>query len=230
MRIALLFGSHESRNAHRLSRTGCRIATVSTVLGAIVVALVDSARGGAIHEACTSAGVAFLIAACCSRASGSARDARDPRKPARREPSVGFGVAPLIFRDGSRMLFLGEPVSVQLIVGAVMLVARRRASAGAGEDGTPERDRAAIRVRVHSCFLGRAKVLRWSRGETSAARRSGRRRGCSAAPSCPRVSGRACAGVLRRHDALPFRGVGFLFGSRRLASRRLRGASPSYRR
>jgi drug/metabolite transporter (DMT)-like permease len=126
---------------------------------------------------------------------------------------VVFGVAPLISVTIA-LVFLGEPVSVPLIVGAVLIVAGGVELAR--ERGRPEHLRAigllyAFAVTV--LFSVRDNVLRWLSGSTPVPP------GVAAAASVlagaivvvavlgPRLQGRP-----RLHDALPFLGVGVLFG------------------
>jgi drug/metabolite transporter (DMT)-like permease len=211
---ALLFGAMSVGLRIGLSRhPGVELATVSTVLGALVVALVAALAEAPSRGVHVGGAWPFLLAGVLQPGIGQLLVTLAIRDAGASRASVVFGVAPLISVTIA-LLFLGEPVSVPLIAGAVLIVAGGVELAR--ERGRPEHLRAigllyAFAVTV--LFSVRDNVLRWlSRGTDVPP-------GVAAAAAVlggtvvilvvlgPRLRGR-----VRLHDALPFLGVGVLFG------------------
>ncbi len=211
---ALLFGGMSVGLRIGLSRhPGVELATICTVLGALAVALVAAAAEAPSRGVHAGGAWPFLLAGVLQPGIGQLLVTLAIREAGASRASVVFGVAPLISVTIA-LLFLGEPVSVPLIAGAVLIVAGGVELAR--ERGRPEHLRAigllyAFAVTV--LFSVRDNVLRWlSRGTDVPP-------GVAAAAAVlggtvvivavlgPRLRGRP-----RLHDALPFLGVGVLFG------------------
>jgi drug/metabolite transporter (DMT)-like permease len=211
---ALLFGAMSVGLRIGLSRhPGVELATVCTVLGALVVALVAAAAEVPSRGVHAGAAWPFLLAGLLQPGIGQLLVTLAIREAGASRASVVFGVAPLISVTIA-LLFLGEPVSVPLIVGAVLIVAGGVELAR--ERGRPEHLRAigllyAFAVTV--LFSVRDNLLRWLSRSTDVPP------AVAAAASIiggtvvilvvlgPRLRGRQ-----RLRDALPFLGVGVLFG------------------
>jgi drug/metabolite transporter (DMT)-like permease len=211
---ALLFGAMSVGLRIGLSRhPGVELATVCTVLGALVVALVAAAAEVPSRGVHAGAAWPFLLAGVLQPGIGQLLVTLAIREAGASRASVVFGVAPLISVTIA-LLFLGEPASVPLIVGAVLIVAGGVELAR--ERGRPEHLRAigllyAFAVTV--LFSVRDNLLRWLSRSTDVPP------AVAAAASIiggtvvilvvlgPRLRGRQ-----RLHDALPFLGVGVLFG------------------
>jgi drug/metabolite transporter (DMT)-like permease len=211
---ALLFGAMSVGLRIGLSRhPGVELATVCTVLGALVVALVAAAAEVPSRGVHAGAAWPFLLAGVLQPGIGQLLVTLAIREAGASRASVVFGVAPLISVTIA-LLVLGEPVSAPLIVGAVLIVAGGVELAR--ERGRPEHLRAigllyAFAVTV--LFSVRDNLLRWLSGSTDVPP------AVAAAASViggtvvilavlgPRLRGRQ--GL---HDALPFLGVGVLFG------------------
>jgi len=211
---ALLFGAMSVGLRIGLSRhPGVELATISTVLGALAVCLVAAAAETPSRGVHAGAAWPFLLAGVLQPGIGQLLVTLAIREAGASRASVVFGVAPLISVTIA-LLFLGEPVSVPLIAGAVLIVAGGVELAR--ERGRPEHLRAigllyAFAVTV--LFSVRDNLLRWlSRGTdvppgvAAAAAVLGGTVVILAALG-PRLRGR-----VRLHDALPFLGVGVLFG------------------
>jgi drug/metabolite transporter (DMT)-like permease len=211
---ALLFGAMSVGLRIGLSRhPGVELATVCTVLGALGVSLVTVAAEAPSRGVHAGAAWPFLLAGVLQPGIGQLLVTLAIREAGASRASVVFGVAPLISVTIA-LLFLGEPVSVPLIAGAVLIVAGGVELAR--ERGRPEHLRAigllyAFAVTV--LFSVRDNLLRWlSRGTDVPP-------GVAAAAAViggtvvilavlgPRLRGRQ-----RLQDALPFLGVGVLFG------------------
>jgi drug/metabolite transporter (DMT)-like permease len=211
---ALLFGAMSVGLRIGLSRhPGVELATICTVLGALAVSLVAAAAEAPSRGVHAGAAWPFLLAGVLQPGIGQLLVTLAIREAGASRASVVFGVAPLISVTIA-LLFLGEPVSVPLIAGAVLIVAGGVELAR--ERGRPEHLRAigllyAFAVTV--LFSVRDNLLRWlSRGTdvppavaAAAAVLGGTV--VILAVLGPRLRGRA-----RLHDALPFLGVGVLFG------------------
>jgi drug/metabolite transporter (DMT)-like permease len=211
---ALLFGAMSVGLRIGLSRhPGVELATICTVAGALAVALVAALAAAPARGIHAGAAWPFFLAGLLQPGIGQLLVTLAIREAGASRASVVFGVAPLISVTIA-LVFLGEPVSVPLIVGAVLIVAGGVELAR--ERGRPEHLRAigllyAFAVTV--LFSVRDNVLRWLSGSTPVPP------GVAAAASVlagtivvvavlgPRLQGRR-----RLHDALPFLGVGLLFG------------------
>ena len=211
---ALLFGAMSVGLRIGLSRhPGVELATVSTVLGALVVALVAAVAEAPSRGVHAGAAWPFLLAGILQPGIGQLLVTLAIREAGASRASVVFGVAPLISVTIA-LLFLGEPVSVPLIVGAVLIVAGGVELAR--ERGRPEHLRAigllyAFAVTV--LFSVRDNLLRWLSRSTEVPP------AVAAVASIvggtvvilavlgPRLRGRQ-----RLQDALPFLGVGVVFG------------------
>jgi drug/metabolite transporter (DMT)-like permease len=211
---ALLFGAMSVGLRIGLSRhPGVELATICTVAGALAVALVAALAEAPARGIHAGAAWPFFLAGLLQPGIGQLLVTLAIREAGASRASVVFGVAPLISVTIA-LVFLGEPVSVPLIVGAVLIVAGGVELAR--ERGRPEHLRAigllyAFAVTV--LFSVRDNVLRWLSGSTPVPP------GVAAAASVlagtivvvavlgPRLQGRR-----RLHDALPFLGVGLLFG------------------
>jgi DME family drug/metabolite transporter len=212
---ALLFGGMSVGLRIGLSRDpGVELATISTVLGALVVCLVAAAAETPSRGVHAGAAWPFLLAGVLQPGIGQLLVTLAISEAGASRASVVFGVAPLISVTIA-LLFLGEPVSVPLIAGAVLIVAGGVELAR--ERGRPEHLRAigllyAFAVTV--LFSVRDNLLRWlSRGTDVPP-------GVAAAAAVlggtvvilAALGPRLRSGRVRLHDALPFLGVGVLFG------------------
>jgi len=211
---AILFGGMSVGLRIGLSRhPSVEVATICTVLGALAVALVAAVAEAPSRGVHATAAWPFLLAGLLQPGIGQLLVTLAIREAGASRASVVFGVAPLISVTIA-LVFLGEPASVPLIVGAVLIVAGGVELAR--ERGRPEHLRAigllyAFVVTV--LFSVRDNLLRWlSRGTdvppgiAAAAAVLGGTIVILAALG-PRVRGRQRLG-----DALPFLGVGLLFG------------------
>ena len=211
---ALLFGGMSVGLRIGLSRhPGVELATICTVGGALAVGLAAAVAEAPSRGVHATAAWPFLLAGLLQPGIGQLLVTLAIREAGASRASVVFGAAPLI-SVSIALVFLGEPVSVPLIVGAVLIVAGGVELAR--ERGRPEHLRAigllyAFAVTV--LFSVRDNLLRWlSRGTevppgvaTAAALLGGMV--VIVAALGPRLRGRP-----RLHDALPFLGVGVLFG------------------
>ncbi len=211
---AILFGGMSVGLRMGLSRhSGVELATIATVLGALVVALTAAAAEAPSRGVHAGGAWPFLLAGVLQPGVGQLLVTLAIREAGASRASVVFGVGPLISVTIA-LVFLGEPVSVPLIVAAILIVAGGVELAR--ERGRPEHLRAigllyAFAVTV--LFSVRDNLLRWlSRGTEVPP-------GVAAAAAIlggtavilavlgPRLRGRR-----QLRDALPFLGVGVLFG------------------
>jgi drug/metabolite transporter (DMT)-like permease len=211
---ALLFGAMSVGLRIGLNRhPGVELATICTVGGALAIALIAALAEVPSRGVHAGAAWPFLLAGVLQPGIGQLLVTLAIREAGASRASVVFGVGPLI-SVSIALVFLGEPVSVPLIAGAVLIVAGGVELAR--ERGRPEHLRAigllyAFAVTV--LFSVRDNFLRWlSRGTEVPP-------GVAAAAAllggmvvilvalAPRLRGRQ-----RLHDALPFLGVGVLFG------------------
>jgi drug/metabolite transporter (DMT)-like permease len=211
---ALLFGGMSVGLRIGLSRhPGVELATICTVAGALAVGLIAAVAEAPSRGVHASAAWPFLLAGLLQPGIGQLLVTLAIREAGASRASVVFGAAPLV-SVSIALVFLGEPVSVPLIVGAVLIVAGGVELAR--ERGRPEHLRAigllyAFAVTV--LFSVRDNLLRWlSRGTdvppavaTTAALVGGTL--VIVVALAPRLRGRQ-----RLADALPFLGVGVLFG------------------
>jgi drug/metabolite transporter (DMT)-like permease len=211
---ALLFGAMSVGLRIGLGRhPGVELATVSTVLGALVVALVAAVAEAPARGVHAGGAWPFLLAGLLQPGIGQLLVTLAIREAGASRASVVFGVAPLISVTIA-LLFLGEPVSVPLIAGAVLIVAGGVELAR--ERGRPEHLRAigllyAFAVTV--LFSVRDNVLRWlSRGTDVPPGVAATAAVVGGTVVILAVLGPRLRGRVRLHDALPFLGVGVLFG------------------
>jgi len=211
---ALLFGGMSVGLRIGLSRhPGVELATICTVAGALAVALVAAIAEAPSRGVHAGAAWPFLLAGLLQPGIGQLLVTLAIREAGASRASVVFGAAPLVSVTIA-LLFLGEPASVPLIVGAVLIVAGGVELAR--ERGRPEHLRTIGLVyafAVTVLFSVRDNLLRWlSRGTdvppgvaTAAALIGGAI--VILVALAPRIRVRP-----RLHDALPFLGVGVLFG------------------
>jgi drug/metabolite transporter (DMT)-like permease len=211
---AILFGAMSVGLRIGLSRHGgVELATISTVLGALVVALVAALAEAPSRGVHAGGAWPFLLAGVLQPGIGQLLVTLAIREAGASRASVVFGVAPLISVTIA-LLFLGEPASVPLIVGAVLIVAGGVELAR--ERGRPEHLRAigllyAFAVTV--LFSVRDNVLRWlSRGTDVPPAVAAAAAVFGGTAVILAVLGPRLRGRVRLHDALPFFGVGVLFG------------------
>jgi drug/metabolite transporter (DMT)-like permease len=211
---AILFGAMSVGLRIGLSRHGgVELATISTVLGALVVALVAAPAEAPSRGVHAGGAWPFLLAGVLQPGIGQLLVTLAIREAGASRASVVFGVAPLISVTIA-LLFLGEPASVPLIVGAVLIVAGGVELAR--ERGRPEHLRAigllyAFAVTV--LFSVRDNVLRWlSRGTDVPPGVAATAAVVGGTVVILAVLGPRLRGRVRLHDALPFLGVGVLFG------------------
>jgi drug/metabolite transporter (DMT)-like permease len=211
---ALLFGGMSVGLRIGLSRhPGVELATICTIAGALAVALVAALAEAPSRGVHAGAAWPFLLAGLLQPGIGQLLVTLAIREAGASRASVIFGVGPLI-SVSIALVFLGEPLSAPLIVGAVLIVAGGVELAR--ERGRPEHLRTIGLVyafAVTVLFSVRDNVLRWlSRGTVVPP-------GVAATAAllggmlvillalAPRLRGRQLL-----HDALPFLGVGVLFG------------------
>jgi drug/metabolite transporter (DMT)-like permease len=211
---AALFGAMSVGLRMGLSRhPGVELATICTVLGALAVAVVVALAETPSRGVHPGGAWPFLLAGVLQPGIGQLLVTLAIREAGASRASVVFGVAPLISVTIA-LLFLGEPVSVPLIVGAVLIVAGGVELAW--ERGRPEHLRAIgllYAFAVTILFSVRDNVLRWLSGGTDvppavaavAALLGGTV--VILAVLGPRLRGR-----WDLHAAVPFLGVGVLFG------------------
>jgi drug/metabolite transporter (DMT)-like permease len=211
---AILFGAMSVGLRIGLSRHGgVELATISTVLGALVVALVAALAEAPSRGVHAGGAWPFLLAGVLQPGIGQLLVTLAIREAGASRASVVFGVAPLISVTIA-LLFLGEPASVPLIVGAVLIVAGGVELAR--ERGRPEHLRAigllyAFAVTV--LFSVRDNVLRWlSRGTDVPPGVAATAAVVGGTVVILAVLGPRLRGRVRLHDALPFLGVGVVFG------------------
>ena len=211
---ALLFGAMSVGLRIGLSRhPGVELATICTVLGALVVAFVAAAAEVPSRGVHAGAAWPFLLAGVLQPGIGQLLVTLAIREAGASRASVVFGVAPLISVTIA-LLFLGEPVSVPLIVGAVLIVAGGVELAR--ERGRPEHLRAigllyAFAVTV--LFSVRDNLLRWlSRGTDVPPAVAAAAAVLGGTVVILAVLGPRLRGRQSLHHALPFLGVGVLFG------------------
>jgi drug/metabolite transporter (DMT)-like permease len=211
---AALFGGMSVGLRIGLTRhPGVELATICTVLGALAVGLVAAVAEAPSRGVHAAAAWPFLLAGLLQPGIGQLLVTLAIREAGASRASVVFGVAPLISVTIALVL-LGEPVSVPLLVGAVLIVAGGVELAR--ERGRPEHLRTIGLVyafAVTILFSARDNLLRWLSRSTEVPA------GVAAVATllggtvvilvalAPRLRGRP-----QLHDALPFLGVGVLFG------------------
>jgi len=188
-------------------------ATIATVFGALVVALVAVAAESPSRGLHASAAWPFLLAGLAQPGIGQLLVTLSIREAGASRASVILGSAPLASVTIA-LIFLGEPVRWPLIVGAVLIV-------GGGVELARDRGRPAhVRRRGYVLafiatilFSVRDNLTRWLAGSTAAPP------AVAAAAALlggmvliALVLGPRVRGKLALRPALPFLGVGVLFG------------------
>ena len=165
---ALLFGGMSVGLRIGLSRKpDVELATVATIAGALAVALVVAAAEVPSRGVHAGAAWPFLLAGLLQPGVGQLLVTLAIREAGASRASIVFGAAPLI-SVSIALVLLGEPVSVPLIAGAVLIVA-------GGFELARERDRPGhIRpiglvyaFLVTVLFATRDNLLRWLAKSTS---------------------------------------------------------------
>jgi drug/metabolite transporter (DMT)-like permease len=211
---ALLFGAMSVGLRIGLSRhPGVELATICTVLGALVVGLVAAVAEAPSRGIHAGGAWPFLLAGLLQPGIGQLLVTLAIREAGASRASVVFGVAPLISVTIA-LLLLGEPLSVPLIVGAVLIVAGGFELAR--ERGRPEHLRRIgllYAFAVTILFSARDNLLRWLSRSTDVPP------GVAAAAALVGGTAVILLALVPRlrerqtlHDALPFLGVGVLFG------------------
>jgi len=190
------------------------LATLATVAGALVVALVAAAAEAPSRGWHAGAAWPFLLAGLMQPGAGQLLVTLAIREAGASRASVVLGSAPLVAVTIALVL-LGEPVRAPLIVGALLIVA-------GGVELARDRDRPAhVRRRGYVfafvatvLFSSRDNLVRWLAGSTSV-------------PPAVAAAGALAGGLLTLvvllgprvrsrvalRPVLPFLGVGVLFGS-----------------
>ena len=209
---AFLFGAMSVGLKMGLARhSDVGLATVATVVGALLTTVVIAA--GEVPARGVHAGVAwpFLLAGLLQPGIGQIFVTYAVRDAGAARASVVLGSAPLVSVTIA-LLFLGEPVQVALIAGAVLIVAGSVELAR--ERGRPEHVLTiglVFAVAGTICFATRDNVLRWLAGDTEV-------------PPAVAAAAALFGGTLlilavlgprvrfSLRPALPFLGVGVIFG------------------
>ncbi|MHB8469561.1 MAG: EamA family transporter [Gaiellaceae bacterium] len=211
---ALLFGGMSVGLRLGLARyPDAELATLATVGGALVVALVAAAAEAPSRGVHAGAAWPFALAGMLQPGIGQLLVTLAIKEAGASRASVVFGSAPLI-SVAIALTFLHEPVSVPLLAGAVLVVA-------GGVELARERDRPehlrrlglALALGATALFAIRDNVLRWLAGSTTvppavaaAAALAGGGL-VTAAIFAPRIRS-----AVRLRAVAPFLGVGVLFG------------------
>jgi drug/metabolite transporter (DMT)-like permease len=212
---ALLFGGMSVGLRIGLGRhSDAELATLCTVAGALVVGLAAAAFEAPSRGIHAGAAWPFLLAGLISPGAAQIFVTLAIREAGASRSSVVLGAAPLVSVTIA-LLLLGEPVSVALILGAVLIVAGGLELAW--ERGRPEHVRRIGLVFAFVAtvlFSARDNLLRWLSRDTSVPPAS--------AAAAALLGGMLllCALLVPRlrrrpslHQAMPFLGVGLLFGS-----------------
>jgi drug/metabolite transporter (DMT)-like permease len=193
-------------------RPGIEMATVATVVVALLVALVCAAVESPVRGVHARAAWPFILAGLLSPGGAQILVTRAIRDVGASRTSVVLGMAPLVSVTIA-LIFLGEPVSAPLLIGAVLIVA-------GGVELARERDRPAHLLSIGLLFALagtilfaiRDNVLRWLAEDSSvppAVAAAAALLGGSAlitAAMGPRLRG------AHLRDALPYVPVGIFFG------------------
>jgi drug/metabolite transporter (DMT)-like permease len=165
---ALLFGGMSVGLRMGLSRhSDADLATLSTVAGALVVGLVAAAAEAPARGVHAGAAWPFMLAGLLSPGAAQIFVTLAIREAGASRSSVVLGAAPLVSVTIA-LLFLGEPVSVALILGAVLIVAGGLELAW--ERGRPDHVR---RIGLVFAFVAtilfsiRDNLVRWLSGDTT---------------------------------------------------------------
>ena len=189
------------------------LATLATVTGALVVALVAAAAESPARGLHLTAAWPFLLAGLMQPGAGQLFVTRSVQEAGASRASVVLGSAPLVSVTIA-LVVLGEPAQAPLLVGAVLIVA-------GGVELARDRDRPAhVRRRGYvfafiACvlFATRDNLVRWLSGDTSvppAVAASGALVGGLALVVV--LLGARVRGRLALRPALPFLAVGVIFG------------------
>jgi len=164
---AMLFGGMSVGLRIGLSRhSDADLATLCTVAGALVVGLVAAAAEAPARGVHAGAAWPFLLAGLISPGAAQILVTLAIREAGASRSSVVLGAAPLVSVTIA-LLLLGEPVSVALIVGAVLIVAGGLELAW--ERGRPEHVRRiglAFAFVATILFSARDNLLRWLSRDT----------------------------------------------------------------
>jgi drug/metabolite transporter (DMT)-like permease len=191
-------------------RPDAALATLATLVGAFAVAFVAAAAEAPSRGVHAADAWPFLLAGILQPGIGQLFVTLAIAEAGASRASVVFGLAPLVSVTIALAL-LGEPLKWPLIVGAVLIVAGGVELAR--ERGRPEHLRAigllyAFVVTV--LFSARDNLVRWLSGTTTVPP--------GAAAAATLVGGLAVVALVlgprvkQRQGALPFLGVGVLFG------------------
>jgi drug/metabolite transporter (DMT)-like permease len=211
---AILFGAMSVGLRVGLSRhSGAELATLCTVGAALVVGLVAAAAEAPSRGVHAGAAWPFLLAGLISPGAAQFLVTLAVREAGASRASVVLGAAPLVSVTIA-LIFLGEPLRVVLIIGAVLIVAGGLELAW--ERGRPDHVR---RIGLVFAFLAtilfsaRDNLVRWLSNDTPVPP--------AAAAAAALLGGSLLLAVLlgprvrtrpTLQQALPFLGVGVLFG------------------
>jgi uncharacterized membrane protein len=211
---AILFGGMSVGLRIGLGRhPNADVATLCTVVGALVVGLVAAAAEAPVRGVHAGSAWPFVLAGLISPGAAQILVTLAIREAGASRSSVVLGAAPLISVTIA-LVFLGEPVSVALILGAVLIVAGGLELAW--ERGRPEHVRRiglAFAFVATVLFSVRDNLLRWLSRDTPVPP--------AVAAAAALLGGALLLAVLlvprlrtrpTLHQALPFLGVGVLFG------------------
>jgi DME family drug/metabolite transporter len=211
---AILFGGMSVGLRMGLGRhSDADLATLCTVAGALVVGLVAAAAEAPSRGVHAGSAWPFVLAGLISPGAAQILVTLAIREAGASRSSVVLGAAPLISVTIA-LVFLGEPVSVALILGAVLIVAGGLELAW--ERGRPEHVRRiglAFAFVATILFAARDNLLRWLSRDTPVPP--------AVAAAAALLGGALLLAVLlvprlrtrpTLHQAAPFLGVGVLFG------------------
>jgi drug/metabolite transporter (DMT)-like permease len=213
---ALLFGAMSVGLRIALRRhPAAGTATLATIVGALAVALAAAAAESPARGVHAAAAWPFALAGVLQPGLGQLLVTLAIREAGASRASVVFGAAPLVSVTIALVL-LGEPASVPLIVGAVLVVA-------GGIELARERDRPSdvrvigllCAVAVTILFAARDNLVRWlAKGGTSVPPATA---AAAALIGGTAVATLALAPRLRRvpswGELAPYFGIGLIFGA-----------------
>jgi DME family drug/metabolite transporter len=211
---AILFGGMSVGLRIGLGRhPNADLATLCTVAGALVVGLVAAAAEAPSRGVHAGSAWPFMLAGLISPGAAQILVTLAIREAGASRSSVVLGAAPLMSVTIA-LVFLGEPASVALILGAVLIVAGGLELAW--ERGRPEHVRRiglAFAFVATILFAARDNLLRWLSRDTPVPP--------AVAAAAALLGGALLLAVLlvprlrarpTLHQALPFLGAGVLFG------------------
>jgi drug/metabolite transporter (DMT)-like permease len=211
---AALFGAMSVGLRIGLDRNpDAELATLATVTGALVVTLVAAAAESPARGLHLTAAWPFLLAGLMQPGAGQIFVTRSVQEAGASRASVVLGSAPLVSVTIALVL-LGEPAEAPLLVGAVLIVA-------GGVELARDRGRPAhVRRRGYlfafiACvlFATRDNLVRWLSGDTSAPPAVAAAAALAGGLALVVVLlGRRVGDRLEVRPALPFLGVGLIFG------------------